>query len=78
VQVKARTPYIIVKYFRPRLASCNVTANMAPLLSICTREEQHVVIWFLWAKIVPGAEIVENFQHNMETELYHIEVCMNG
>ena len=30
---------------------------MATPLSICTEEEQHAVIRFLWAESLPGAEI---------------------
>jgi len=36
---------------------CHGGVNMATPLSICTEEEQHAVIRFLWAESLPGAEI---------------------
>jgi hypothetical protein len=38
------------------MVSCS-GINMAGPLSVCTKEEQRVVIRFLWAEGVPGAEI---------------------
>jgi hypothetical protein len=51
---------------------------MAAPFSVCTKEEQHAVCHFLWSAGVPGAESIEDFQHNMGAVLYHGEVYTNG
>jgi hypothetical protein len=51
---------------------------MAILLYVCTKEEQRVVIRFLWGVVYvgvkihfpPGQKSVSDFQHKMETVLY--------
>ena len=51
---------------------------MTAPLSICTKEEQRVVIQFLWTEGVPGQKFIADFQHNMVTVLYRSGVCMIG
>jgi hypothetical protein len=40
-----------------QLQCCHSRVRMSALLSVCTKEEQHPVMRFLWAKVVPGTKI---------------------
>jgi hypothetical protein len=51
---------------------------MAAPLSVCTKEEQLLVIWFLWSEGVSGPQSIKDFQHNMGTVFCHNGVSMNG
>jgi hypothetical protein len=52
---------------------------MAVPFAVCIKEEQCIVIRFLWVEGLPGAEVhLKLSSDNMETMLYCNEVCMNG
>jgi hypothetical protein len=60
VQVVAQTLCVKVKYFlnfTSQLHCCHSWAYVANLLLLCTTEEQHPVIWFVWAEGVPRTEV---------------------
>jgi hypothetical protein len=51
---------------------------MATPLSICTEEEQHAVIRFLWAEGVPGAEIIGRISASYRNSTSLNVVFVNG
>jgi hypothetical protein len=47
-------------------------------LSVCTKEEQHAVIYFCGLKVYQELKSSEGFKHNMGAVVYHSEVYTNG
>jgi hypothetical protein len=69
-----------LSYFKACLLHCLFCSgvNLAGLLSVSTKEEQHAVTGFLCAEGIPGTEIHCRFQRNMETLFYCSKVHTNG